>query len=251
MLRTSEIVDVFGRRAPPRGIDRNSTGKKLHMTTQETQKSNDTSVLARKPLIASGRLWSWRGVDLITAAMLAVAFGVAFWGFDTFIYPALSLVFVGFPPAGEIMLGVWLVPAVVGALVIRRPGAALFIELIAANIEMILGSGWGAGVLLSALLQGLAVELVFALFRWKRFTLAIAVLGGVFSAILAITCYEWWAYVPGYSVAWRLIYLGFGMVSGALIAGVGGWALVRALARTGALNAFPVGQEMRESRRSR
>jgi energy-coupling factor transport system substrate-specific component len=36
------------------------------------------------------------------------------------------------------------------------------------------------------------------------------------------------------------------MVSGALIAGVGGWFLVRALARTGALNAFPPGQEVRE-----
>lgn len=222
------------------------------MSTQETLKSSGRpSALVRNSLSASGRLRSWRGVDLISAAMLAVAFGVAFWSFDTFIYPALTLVFAGFPPAGELALGVWLVPAVVGALVIRRPGAALFTELVAANIELFLGNSWGAGVLLSGLLQGLGVELVFALFRWKRFTLAIAVLGGMLSAVLEITCYEWWAYVPGYSVVWQLIYLACGVVSGALIAGVGGWALVRALARTGALNAFPAGQEMRESRRSR
>ena len=222
------------------------------MTTRETHKSSVTpAAKTRNTLLASGRLRSWRGVDLITAAMLAVAFGVAFWSFDTFVYPALAAVFVGFPPAGELALGVWLVPAIVGGLIIRRPGAALFTELVAANIELILGNGWGAGVLLSALLQGLGVELVLALFRWRRFGLAIAVLGGMLSAILEITCYEWWAYVPGYSVAWRLVYLGCGIVSGALIAGVGGWALVRALARTGALNAFPVGQEMHESRRSR
>ena len=36
-------------------------------------------------------------------------------------------------------------------------------------------------------------------------------------------------------------------VSGAVLAGVLGWLLVRALARAGALSAFPPGQEHRES----
>jgi energy-coupling factor transport system substrate-specific component len=189
----------------------------------------------------------WRGVDLITAAMLAVGFGVMFWGFDTFVYPILSTVTVGFPPAGELMLGVWLVPAVVGALVVRRPGAALFTELVAANIELFLGNRWGAAVLLSGLLQGLGVELALALFRHRRFGLAVAVLGGLLAAVFEIVFYEWHAYVPEYSPAWKAIYLGAGMVSGAVIAGAGGWALVRALAGTGALNAFPAGQEVSES----
>jgi energy-coupling factor transport system substrate-specific component len=42
-----------------------------------------------------------------------------------------------------------------------------------------------------------------------------------------------------------------GMVSGGLIAGLGGWALVRALGKAGALNAFPPGQEVREDHASR
>jgi energy-coupling factor transport system substrate-specific component len=188
----------------------------------------------------------WRGVDLITAAMLAVAFGVVFWGFDTFIYPFLSAATTGFPPAGELMLGVWLVPAVAGALVIRRPGAALFTELVAANVELFLGNKWGAAVLLSGVLQGLGVELAMALFRHRRFGVVMAVLGGVLSAVFEIVLYEWQSYVAEYSSVWKAIYLGCGMVSGALIAGVGGWFLVRALARTGALNAFPPGQEVRE-----
>ncbi|HAM27657.1 MAG TPA: ABC transporter permease [Microbacteriaceae bacterium] len=222
------------------------------MSTQETEGSvAATPAAPSKTIFASGRLMAWRGVDLITAAMLAVAFGVAFWGFDTFVYPGVAALAIGFPPAGELSLGVWLVPAVVGGLVVRRPGAALFTELIAANIELILGNGWGVAVLLSGLLQGLGVELVLALFRWRRFGLATAVLGGVFSAVLEIVCYEWWAYAPGYSLTWRLVYLACGVASGALVAGVGGWALVRALARTGALNAFPPGQETRESRRGR
>lgn len=198
-------------------------------------------------IMASRPVMLWRGVDLITAAMLAVAFGVMFWGFDTVIYPILATATAGFPPAGELMLGVWLIPAVVGALVIRRPGAALFTELVAANVELFLGNKWGAAVLLSAVLQGLGVELAMVLFRHRRFGLIVAVLGGVLAATFEIVFYEWYSYVAEYSMAWKAIYLGCGVVSGAVIAGVGGWALVRGLARTGALSAFPPGQEYRES----
>jgi len=209
--------------------------------TARTSRTPPATTPATRPLMG------WRGVDLITAAMLAVAFGVMFWGFDTFIYPILGTLTAGFPPAGELMLGIWLVPAVVGGLVIRRPGAALFTELVAANVELFLGNKWGAAVLLSGVLQGLGVELALLLFRHRRFGVVVAVLGGVLSAVFEIVFYEWQSYVAEYSTAWKAIYLGLGMVSGALIAGVGGWALVRGLARTGALNAFPPGQEVRES----
>ena len=42
---------------------------------------------------------------------------------------------------------------------------------------------------------------------------------------------------------WKLAYLVFGMISGALIAGLGGWALMKALAGAGALTSFPSGEE--------
>ncbi|GAA1247024.1 ECF transporter S component [Oryzihumus leptocrescens] len=214
------------------------------MTTHQTPVGAAAS--ARTTIPASGRLLAWRGVDLLTAAMLAVAFGVVFWGFDTVVYPLISTATAGFPPAGELSLGVWLVPAVVGGLIVRRPGAALFTELVAANVELFLGNKWGVAVLLSGLLQGLGVELVLAAVRWRRFGPIVAALGGALAAVLEIVGYEWWSYVPDYSPAWKVLYLLFGVVSGALVAGLGGWALVRALARSGALNAFPPGQEVRE-----
>jgi energy-coupling factor transport system substrate-specific component len=220
------------------------------MTTQRstgTRAQGSTSRTDPATILATPPLMRWRGIDLITAAMLAVAFGVMFWGFDTFIYPILSTATAGFPPAGELMLGVWLLPAVVGALVIRRPGAALFTELVAANVELFLGNKWGAAVLLSAVLQGLGVELALVLFRHRRFGVVVAVLGGALAATFEIVFYEWYSYVAEYSLAWKAIYLGCGMVSGAVVAGVGGWALVRGLAGTGALSAFPPGQEVRES----
>jgi energy-coupling factor transport system substrate-specific component len=215
--------------------------------TSTTSTTSTTSKTASRTILATRPLMGWRGVDLVTAAMLAVAFGVMFWGFDTFIYPVLITATAGFQPAGELMLGVWLTPAVVGALVIRRPGAALFTELVAANVELFLGNKWGVAVLLSGVLQGLGVELALALFRYRRFGVVVAVLGGALSAVFEIVFYEWYSYVADYSMAWKAIYLGLGVVSGAAIAGVGGWALVRGLARSGALNAFPPGQDIRES----
>ncbi|HEX8973056.1 ECF transporter S component [Oryzihumus sp.] len=211
-----------------------------------THQSPAGAVASTRTIPASGRLLAWRGVDLLTAAMLAVAFGVVFWGFDTFVYPLVTTATAGFPPAGELSLGVWLVPAVVGGLIVRRPGAALFTELVAANVELFLGNKWGVAVLLSGLLQGLGVELVLAAVRWRRFGPVVAALGGALAAVLEIVGYEWWSYVPDYSPTWKALYLLFGVVSGALVAGLGGWALVRALARSGALNAFPPGQEVRE-----
>ncbi|QWT23673.1 ECF transporter S component [Subtercola sp. PAMC28395] len=224
------------------------------MTTDKTAagtraaRNTEPSSSERISFTASGRLTAWRGIDLITAAMLAVAFGVVFWGFDTFVYPVVGLASAGFPPLGELALGVWLLPAVVGALVIRRPGAALLTELIAANVEMLLGNQWGVAVLASGALQGLGVEIVFGLLLWRRFGVPVAMAGGVLSAVLEIVVYEWWAYVPGFSWTWRFVYLASGMVSGAVITGIGGWLLVRALARSGALNAFPAGAELREAR---
>ncbi|WP_432495522.1 ECF transporter S component [Kineococcus auxinigenes] len=186
---------------------------------------------------------SWRTVDTVTAAVLGVAFGVVFWGWH-FAYSALDPLFALFPPVAGLVAGVWLLPAVIGALVVRRPGAALLTEVVAASVEALLGTQWSAGVLVSGVLQGLGVEIAVALFLWRRWNLGVAVLGGVLAACLE-SVYEWSAYWAAWSFDWKLVYAGFFAVSGAVIAGLGGWALVRALARTGALSAFAAGHEHR------
>ena len=202
-----------------------------------------TTHRATAPHLALDGPLRWRAIDIVTLAVCGVAFGVAFWGWDVLLYEPVKLALSAFPPAGELTLGVWLLPAVFGALLVRRPGAALLIEMIAANVEMLLGNQWGALVLVSALLQGLGVEVAVALFRWRVWTPLVAVLGGLLAATFEIVGYEWWMYVAEYSWGWKLAYLGFGLVSGAIIAGLGAWALVKAIAATGALDAFPPGRE--------
>ena len=44
----------------------------------------------------------------------------------------------------------------------------------------------------------------------------------------------------------NLVYLGTGVVSGALLGGVLAWALTRALAATGALDRFAAGRQARQ-----
>lgn len=190
-------------------------------------------------------LFAWRGIDLITAAVVAVALGVAFWGFDLFVYPAIGVVTAGFPPLGGLATGVWILPAVVGMLIVRRPGAALFVEMIAANVELTLGNSWGATVLISAVLQAAGVEIVFALFRHRRFTFIVAALAGALSAIFEIVGYELNAYYADYSPIYKVVLVVCAVISGVVISGGLGTLLVRGLAKTGALNAFAAGREAR------
>ena len=188
---------------------------------------------------------AWRGIDLVTAAILAVALGVAFWGFDLLVYPLIGAATAGFPPLGGLATGVWILPAVVGMLIVRRPGAAIFVELIAANVELTLGNSWGVTVLISALLQAAGVEIVFALLRHRRFGFGVAALAGALSAVFEIVGYELNAYYADYSPVYKVVLVVCAVISGALVSGGLGTILVRSLARTGALNAFAVGREAR------
>ncbi len=188
-------------------------------------------------------LTRWRTVDLVTAAMLGVAFGVAYWGWSA-AYNLISPAFAAVPPLGGLLGGPWLMAGVVGALVVRRPGAALLSELLAANVEYLLGNQWGVSTLIAGALQGLGIEIVLAIVLFRRFGPVVAAAGAALSAGLE-TAYEFGAYdyATTFGAGGTVVYLLTFAVSGALVAGVGGWLLVRALARTGALAGFPAGRE--------
>src|SRR3954462_5858361 len=113
----------------------------------------------------------WRTVDIVVTAVLGVAFGVVFWAWNL-LWAATGTAFAAFPPAQAFMYGVWLLPAVLAPLVVRKPGAGFFAELVAAILSALLGSSWGSIILLYGLLQGLAGELGYAVFGWRRFGLA-------------------------------------------------------------------------------
>lgn len=215
-------------------------GKKEHMSTKlAPAASRGTSVRASRPLMG------WRTVDLLTVAFLGAAFGIAYWGWDIGYQGPTTAISQGFPPLAGLLVGPWFIAGVVGGLVIRRPGAALLCEVIAALVSMLPGTQWGFGTLLAGIFQGVGAEIAFAILGYGFFGLGAAVLAGVLSAPIEIV-YEWFAYYADWSFGWKLAYLAITMVSGAVLAGGLGWLLTRALARAGALNALPPGQEVRE-----
>ena len=182
----------------------------------------------------------WRTVDIVVTAVLGVAFGVVFWAWNL-LWAATGAAFTAFPPAQAVMYGVWLLPAVVAPLIVRKPGAAIFAETIAAIVSALLGAQWGAQVVIYGLIQGLAGELGFAIFRYRRFgwvqALLAAVLAGLAAAVLDLVYYY-----PLWTAGWKLTYVLVVVASTVVVCGIGGTALVRALARTGALSSFAAGR---------
>ena len=189
-------------------------------------------------LAANNKTRGWRVIDFVIAAVLAVVLGVGMWAYDTFAYAPVGILFSSVPWLAGLQFGIWTIPAVVGAVIVRRPGAALFAELIAAAVEVSLGNTWGATSLYSALLQGVAIELVLVIVLYRRFNYLVVAIAGAAAAAAEVLIYESWAYWAGTSAEFLVSYLVACMVSGAVIAGIGGLLLVNALRRAGVLGAF-------------
>lgn len=183
---------------------------------------------------------SWRTVDIVVAAAIAVAFGVVFWAWNL-VWESLKPAFAFLPPAQYIISGVWLIPAVLTALVIRKPGAAFFGEVVAASVSTILGSQWGLDTLLSGAIQGALAEIVFGATLYASWSWLTAVLAGAAAAVG-----EWLHDMPVYyselALGDQLVIGVFMVISAVIIAGYGSWRLMRALVQAGVLSQFASGR---------
>ncbi|AZS44985.1 hypothetical protein E1I21_03220 [Microbacterium oleivorans] len=197
------------------------------------------------PTTSSSNRYRWRVVDIVVAAVLGVAVGLLFWFWNGVGYGWFEVMDAATPGLGGFAVGIWLIGGVIGGLVIRKPGAALLVEVVAAVVSMIIGNVWGASTLLSGLVQGLGAELIFAVFLYRRFGIGVAALAGVGAGVAAWIFELFFGSSPNIAktLEFNLIYLGAIIVSGIALAGVVGWLLVRALAKTGALSRFAAGRE--------
>lgn len=188
---------------------------------------------------------SWRPIDIVIGAVLGVTCGIIFIVWNIFggagykVFDALT------PGLGGLVTGIWIMAGVLGGLVIRKPGAALYVELLAAMVSVI-GSQWGYLALLSGLAQGAGAGLIFLLFGYKKWTLPVAMLAGA-SANAA----EWALELItsgnlAMSLGYNLIYLGSMLISGAILGGVVAWLFLGVLVKAGALERFAAGRENRE-----
>jgi energy-coupling factor transport system substrate-specific component len=191
-------------------------------------------------LRASTSSSSWRTVDIVVAAVIAVAFGVVFWAWNA-VWAATEPAFAALPAAQYLISGVWLIPGVLGALVIRKPGAALFCETLAALVSTLIGSQWGLDTVTSGIVQGGAAEIVFALAGYRSWGVSTAIVAGVASA-LAGWIHDMFFYYPTLGIGGWALFVPFYIASAAVIAGIGSYYLVRSLAQTGVLAPFSSGR---------
>ncbi|RJU01139.1 hypothetical protein D6T65_10830 [Arthrobacter frigidicola] len=188
----------------------------------------------------SPRRFQWRVVDIVVASVLAVAVGVIFFAWSAG-YSGVQLLTGAFPPLLGLYTGGWLIAGVLGGLIIRKPGAAIYCEVLAAAVSALLGTQFGLLVLLSGFIQGLGAELVFLLFLYRKWNVGVALLAGL-GAGIALAVSENILYNALWSVEYQLLYVLFASVSGVLIAGLLSWLAVRGLAKTGVLSSFAAGR---------
>ena len=203
--------------------------------------ASTTEPTDRRPGHAPGR-FRWRVVDIVVASVIGVAcaavfllWNVAYQGPSAALTPLL-------PGLQGLLAGPWLIAGVLGGLIIRKPGAALYTELLAAVISALVGNQWGPLTIVSGLVQGFGAELIFLVFLYAAWRLPVALLAGA-GAGLAGGINDRILWYPGADTLFTSVYIASTTQSGAVIAGLGGWLITRALARTGALSRFAAGRE--------
>ena len=180
---------------------------------------------------------SWKMKEIVLMSLFGVVFGIVY-----LIFVHLGNIWAGLigPLAYEWMFGIWFIVSILCMAIIRKPGAAFLPEALAAVIEVLLGNGAGPRLILSGMIQGLGAEAAFAATGYRRFNLPVMMLAGAGSALFS---FVYGYFVSGYSALdpkFVLLMLTLRVMSGMIIAGVGGKYLADGLLATGALRGYAI-----------
>lgn len=185
--------------------------------------------------------------DIVLTAGLAVIIGIVFGFWSTFVYP-VGTTLLG-PIGVSFLYGVWFLGGLIPSYIIRKPGVAFLGEFIASHVELLTGSPYGPLLTYYGAAQGLACELVFAAIRYRKWDLKTMLLAGAAPALPAIAMdYYLYQYLSLALSLQLVLWLGY-FGSGALLGGAVGKYVADAVARTGVLDMFPLGKEIRQQER--
>ncbi|WJY27264.1 ECF transporter S component [Sporosarcina trichiuri] len=175
--------------------------------------------------------------DLLITIMVGVVFGILmkFWDdLYTVVKPMI-------PVARQLLYGMWFMNGVFAALLIRKPGAALIASIAGAGLSAFIGHG--LEVLIYGFAQGLAAELLFAAFRYRKFSIPVAGLAGIASCAASFGLDMFYGYAE--LEPWALfVKYGLRVVSAFIFTGVFAVLIIRALEATGVTHSIrPVSQD--------
>lgn len=173
--------------------------------------------------------------EIVLTSVVAVALGVAFWGW-TFVYE-IAKPFLKIYGMAYLTAGFWIFASVFLPQIVRKPGIALVASIIAAFVESLL-TKWGMMSVLWGVVQGLGAELVFMSFGYKRWNMTVLILASIVSALfsyaLDFVLYDY----KNLSVTLNAVQLLSFLISSAALAGYLSTVLSRRLVRLGLLDQF-------------
>lgn len=215
-------------------------------TTQESATSASASSAATA--VSTPRSLRWRVVDIAVASVVGVVSAFIFWA-AVFVYDFLFGPLEGaLPGLSGLLNGLWLFAGPLALIIVRKPGAAIYAEIVASVLEALMGNEWGAATLYIGFIQGLFAELAFLFFAYKVWNLAVTTLSGT---LAGLGCWGYSFFTHLQAINWNGSYglanLVTTLISGALLSGIAMWYLARGLGRTGALDQFASGREVHKA----
>jgi energy-coupling factor transport system substrate-specific component len=167
--------------------------------------------------------------EIVLLAVLGVVFGVA----NVFLgaLPQWGGALLG-PLFAGLLGGFVQISQVLGAYIVRRPGAATLTMMINVAVQFLAGNPAGVILFPFGFAQGFGAELAFLATRYRKFTWPVMLIAGglasVGSQLMFIVFFSWDPSTGPYLVS---VVIAF--VAGVFEAGLIAWLLGRALERTG------------------
>ncbi len=136
------------------------------------------SVVEAKPVL------KWRVVDIAVASVIGVASALIYWAVAFFSAAPWSVLEAVVPGLAGVFNGLWLFAGPLAAVIVRKPGAALYAEVVAGVLEALMGNMWGGvETFLIAFVQGLCAEIAFAVFAYRKWNLPVMMFSGALSGL--------------------------------------------------------------------
>ena len=190
---------------------------------------------------------TWKLKDVILMAVFGVVFAAVYLA----VFYVGTAVSVALTPMGlsafgfELIYGIWFMASTMSAYILRKPGVALITEVLAATVELLMGNAGGLAVVLTGFIQGLGAEIIFMMFRYKKWNLLTMSLSGMMAAIF-IFGYELY-YLNYYllSPSVLIAQLSVRFISAVVFSGVVAKLTGDALAKTGVLRSYAIGETVK------
>src|SRR5690606_30500463 len=118
--------------------------------------------------------WSLR--EILIVAVLGAVFAVLYlgwvqvWLIAQAVFGAVTM---------DVVMGFWFIVSIIAAAIVRKPGAAIVSEMLAAVVEVLLGNPSGLMLIVSGAIQGAGAEVVLAATRWRNYSLPVLMAAGV------------------------------------------------------------------------